>query len=168
MRNAHGNTQRRLPVSLQLVTAEVIVPVGNAVKLAHNALTTVLMSHRRRLLCGVKLAAVGKHVDSRQSKGAQRAHCLAYCGGLRPQRRFLHHMSRKRQPVRVAPIAYGVGKGGGKALAGVVVIMIPCVRNALGKLPDKLGQTRKYRLSVGGAIRVVKIIGPRERHILKR
>ena len=71
VRNAHGNAERCLPVALKLVTAEVEVPVGDAVKLAHNALAAVLMRDRCRLLCGGIFAAVGKHIYSGQGKRAQ-------------------------------------------------------------------------------------------------
>ena len=103
VRNAHGDAERRLPVALKLVTAEVEIPVRHAVKLAHHALAPVLVRDGCRLLGGGVFVSVGKHIYSRQRKGAQRTHCLADSRGLRAESRLLHHVSGEGDAVRVAP-----------------------------------------------------------------
>ena len=82
MRHAHRHAQRRLPVALRLVPAEVIVPVGHAVQLAQHAWAAVLMRRRLRLLGRGELAPVAQHVYARQLERPVRAHAVAQRGGL--------------------------------------------------------------------------------------
>ena len=93
MRHAHRDAQRRLPVALMAVQAEIRVPAGHAVELRKRALTAELVHRALALLCGGKFVSVAQQVDARQPEAAVRAHCLAYGCRLAPERRLLHHMA---------------------------------------------------------------------------
>ena len=165
VRNAESDTECRLPVTLHLVTSEVVIPTGYAVKLTHNALATVLVRNGRSLLCGGILVSVGEHINAGDLECAERTHSLADCHGLRIKRGLLHHMTGKSDSVCLAPITDVVGEACCKSLASVVVIEISDLRNAVRKLPDKLGKMLNERLSVGSLEGILKIGGPRKSNV---
>ena len=93
MRYAAGHAECCLPVPLELVAAEVEIPVGDAVKLACNAGTSVLMHRTLCLLGRVELAMVAEHIDARERKAAVAAHCVSDADGLRTERWLIEQMS---------------------------------------------------------------------------
>ena len=139
MRNTDGNAESRLPVALELVTAEVEIPVGNAVQLGQHTLTSVLVNSGLCLLCGGQLDAVAEHINARQTELAVGAHCLTECGGLGKQRRFFHHVTGHVDAVIDTPLTAVVGKGFREAVADMVMIMV--ARNgdfAVRQIPEQL------------------------------
>ena len=95
MRHAHRDAQRRLPVALMAVQAEIRVPAGHAVELGKRALAAELMHRALALLRGCELMAVAQQVDARQPEAAVRAHGLADGCRLASERRLFHHMAGK-------------------------------------------------------------------------
>ena len=167
MRHAHSHAQRRLPVALQLVAAEVEIPVGHAVQLAGHARIAELMHRGGRLLGSGELAVVAQHVDAGQLEAAVGAHGLAQGGGLRFERRLLHHVAGQHDAVFAAPAAHGVRKGGGEALGDVIVIVIARDGDfALGQLPDQLGQLVQQILAIRGLIGLAQVVREGQRHVL--
>ena len=82
VRHAHGHAERRLPIALEFVAAEVKIPVGDAIELGHHRFLAVLMHRRLRLLGGGEFAVVAQHVDAGDGKPAIGAHHLAAGHGL--------------------------------------------------------------------------------------
>ena len=139
MMDTQGHSQRRLPVSRQLMSPEIKIPVGYAVQLAEHAGTAKLMG------CGLSLFRRGvfppvtEHIDARHLKTAVRTHGFSQSIGLGGQRRLLHHMSGEHDIVIPAPVSDGIREGGGKSLRHKIMIMIPGNGHLiLRKLPDKL------------------------------
>ena len=167
MRHAHGHAQRRLPVTLQLMAAEVEIPVGHAVQLAGHARIAELMHRGGRLLGGGELAMVAQHIDAGQLEAAVGTHGLAQSGGLRFERRLLHHVAGQHDAVFAAPAAHGVREGGGKALGDVIVIVIARDGDpALRQLPDQLGQFVQQILAIRGLIGFAQVVREGQRHVL--
>ena len=85
---------------------------------------------------------VAEHIDSGQLEAAVGAHCLTQRCGLAPQRGFFHHMARKRKAVALAPFSDLIGKGLGKTLRNMVMIMISGYRDRRSlPLPEYFRQT---------------------------
>ena len=61
--------------------------------------------------------------------------------------------------VLAAPIADSIAECRDKSLGHVVVVMIACGRNAVGSLPDDLGELVHKVLAVGGKIAIGKVGG---------
>ena len=68
MLNTDGDAECRLPVTVELVTSEIKVPVRHSVKLREYALTPELVSGRLRLLCGGVFLVGAEHINARQVK----------------------------------------------------------------------------------------------------
>ena len=64
MRNTDCYAESRLPVTLELVTAEVKIPVGYAVKLRQHCFASELMNRGLALLCCCKTDIITQHVYS--------------------------------------------------------------------------------------------------------
>ena len=166
MRHSDGNSDSRLPISVKLVSAEVKIPARNSVKLAEHSRAAVLSHRRLTLLCGCELKEAAEHIYTRYSKRAVGSHDLACVARLIVERGFCHHVSRKRDAVPLAPLAASVGEGFNEAIANVIVVAVACKRRrAVGKIPNKLWEMRKYRLAVFCAIGLVKIVCPGESYL---
>ena len=165
--HADGHAQRRLPVAVNLVAAEVEVPAGHAVQLAGHAAAAVLMHGALSLLGGGQLEPGAEHVDARQLEAAIGAHRLAQRRRLAAQRGFLHHVAREHQAVLAAPAAAGVGEGLGEALGDVVVVMIAHDGDlSVRQLPQQLRQMVDQLLAIGRAEGLGQIVRPGQHHVL--
>ena len=127
MRDAHGDTESRLPVAGGLVAAEIHIPCGNAVQLVEHTLSPLLIDSGLRLLCRRVFAAEGKHIYARHGESAVVSHRLSYGGGLRIERGLSHQMSREEYSVFFAPGTYVVRESLCKSLRRVIVIAVPCI-----------------------------------------
>ena len=165
--NPYRHTERGLPVPLPLVDGEVAVPVGDAVEFAQHAAATVLVRGALRLFGGGKFHPVTEHVDAGQLKGAVAAHRLAERRGLGFERRLRHHMAGQPQVVRLAPLADGVGEGGGEPFRHMVMVAVAGKRpGAAGQLPDQFRQSRQKLRAVGGPVALRQVVGVGQDHIL--
>ena len=165
--DANGHAQRCLPVAVQLVTAEVEIPAGYAVKLTHHAGLAVLVHGGLALLGGGELKGSAKHIDTGNAKAAVGAHAIADRGGLRVQRRLFHHVAGQRNAVCLAPVTAGVGKCLGKAVTNVIVIVVTGRGDrATGEIPKQLGQVVDQRVTVSRLEGVLQIVGPGQVHVL--
>ena len=82
MLHAQRHAERRLPVALQLMSAEIIIPAGNAVQLTGHTLPAVLMHCALSLFRRRILPPIAKHVDTGLSEGTVGAHRFAKCRRL--------------------------------------------------------------------------------------
>ena len=72
-------------------------------------------------------------------------------------------MTRQLNTVSLAPIAAGVGKGGGKALGNVVVVVVAGQGDlAVRQIPQKLGEVLHKGIAVGGGEGLLQIVRPRQ------
>ena len=165
--NAHRHAERRLPVAVELMTAEVKIPTRDAVKLTEHTGSAVLVNGGLALLGGGELKPRAKHIDAGNAEGTVRAHTVAERTGLGVERRLLHHMTRQGDAVLVAPLAASVGKGFCKARGNVIVIAVTRERRlAIGQIPKQLGQMLDKRFTVCRLVGLVQIVRPGELDVL--
>ena len=130
-------TQCGLPVALELIAAEIVIPAGDAVQLRHHAFPVILPDGGLALLGGGVFHVVAQNVDAGQLEGTVAAHGFAQSAGLAVQRGLQHHVTGQQQVVLAAPTAALVCKGFGEALADVVVIMVTGGRYlTVGQIPQ--------------------------------
>ena len=85
MVDADRDTEGSLPVTCQLMAAEIKIPVGNAVELAEHTLVAKLMDSAFSLLGSGQLSEIAEHIDARKIEGAVGTHSLAESGSLGSQ-----------------------------------------------------------------------------------
>ena len=95
--------QRGLPVTLQLVAAEVKIPVRNSVQFAGHAFPSILMADALCLLCCRIFTSVAQHVNSGKGKTTQSPHRFSYSLSLGLKSRLFHHMARQTDLMLRAP-----------------------------------------------------------------
>ena len=166
VRDADGDAEGGLPVAVQLMATEIVVPAGHAVELAQHPLAPVLMHGGLRLFCRGELVAVLEHIDPGQPEGAVGAHRLPERAGLALEGRLVHHMPGQFQPVSFAPSPDLIGKRRRESLGDVVVVEIADPRNAFRQIPDQLGQMVEQRHAVGGAKGVLEVVRKGEQHVV--
>lgn len=159
MVDADRDTEGSLPVTCQLMAAEIKIPVGNAVEFAEHTLVAKLMDSAFSLLGSGQLSEIAEHIDAGKIEGAVGTHSLAESGSLGSQGGLLHHMTGKGDSVLMAPAADVVGKGVGEALTDMVMIVIAvCRYPAVGKLPDTFREGIKEIGTVSGLVGLVEIV----------
>lgn len=121
MRYAYGYAKRGLPVSLEFMSPEVKIPIGNAVQLRKLRFAAVLVDGRLHLLERGKFQAVAQHIDARDSERTVRTHRISGRMRLCKQIVLLHDMSRKVNLILAAPRADIVGKRAGEPFRNMVV-----------------------------------------------
>lgn len=109
-----GYAKRGLPVSLEFMSPEVKIPIGNAVQLRKLRFAAVLVDGRLHLLERGKFQAVAQHIDARDSERTVRTHRISGRMRLCKQIVLLHDMSRKVNLILAAPRADIVGKRAGE------------------------------------------------------
>ena len=131
VRHAHRYAQRGLPVALQLIAPEIVIPAGHAVELAEHALLAALTYDGLGLLCRGVFMEVAQHVYARDAEMRIAAHGVAHGVGL-PFQRGLHiTVAREFYAPLIAPGAYLPAEIPGKTL-GDQVMKAPA---ELGKAP---------------------------------
>ena len=164
MRDADGHAKGGLPVAMAFVPHEVEVPVGHAVEFAEDAAAAELTRGGLGLLGGGELLAVAERVDAGEEEAAVAAHGFAQGGGLRRQRRLLHHMARAAEVVLFAPVADGVRESGCKAFGHMVMETIAGQRVfAIRQFPDEFGKRVVEIDAVGRLVGFGEVV--RERQI---
>ena len=148
--HTQGNSKGRLPVSGQLMSSEIKIPVRHTIKLAEHAGAAILMGSGLRLLRRSIFPPVAKHVNSGHLEASVRTHGFSQRIGLRCQRRLFHHMSGKHDSMVFAPVSDGVREGGGKLLRHKVMETVTGYRYLFFRqIPDEFRHCIEEIFSVG-------------------
>ena len=105
MRNADRNAESCLPVALELVAAEIVIPAGNAVKLTEHALGSVLVYDGGRLFGRRVLVEIAEHIDTGKDEGAVAAHGVPHSLSLIAEGALAHDMASEIEVVLSAPVS---------------------------------------------------------------
>ena len=162
----HCHPQRRLPVSLQLVTLEVEVPVRHAIQLAGHPRASLLVGGGSRLLHRDEFPPVAQLIHPRQGEGPVGPHDLAHRAGLSRQGALAHHVAGHQDAVLPAPVADLVAERAHKPLRRVIVKPVPRQGDALRQLPYQLRQPVQQALSVPGPVAFLQVSRPGHQHVL--
>ena len=126
MRHAQCHAHGGLPVSLQLIAAEIKVPAGNSVKFAHHSYGPLLAHGRLTLLrCREFQLVTAQYIDARDMECPVIAHHLSADGRLPFECPLSHDMSRKHDAILLAPSPQCIAEGGRKTLRQEVMIQVP-------------------------------------------
>ena len=167
MVDADSDTKGGLPVTSQLVTTKIKVPVSNAIELAEHTFIAELMDSTFCLLGSGQFPEITEHIDSGEIKGAVGAHGLTECCRLRSQSWFFHHVAGESNSVAAAPGPHIVGESVSKTFADMIVVVIAvCGYLTVGKLPDTFWEGIKEIRTVSILIGVVEIIRIRQDYFL--
>ena len=111
MRYSHGDTHGSLPVALQFMSSEIIVPAGDAVKFRQHGLAALLMHHAGTLLCRAVLMTIDQQIHTRHLfERPISSHGFTHTSGLLGQSILTHQMTGQHQSVIIAPVTKGIAK----------------------------------------------------------
>ena len=143
------------------MAAEIKIPVGNAIELAHHSLFIQLANQGLSLLGGGQLGAVAEHIDARQGEGPILAQKVARRFGLPRKGGLFKDMAGEGEPMLFAPTAALGGKSGIEKIgAKIIIAVFDQGIAAVGLLPEKLGQTVEKILAVARLIFFLHKAGP--------
>ena len=106
MRNTDCDTQGCLPVALHFMTAEVKIPVGNAIKLRKHPFFTVLVNGGLCLFCSGKFMMAAKDIDAGDAHFSVVTHNLTAGNGLLVKLGLTKIVAGEIYAVFIAPFAY--------------------------------------------------------------
>ena len=135
------------------------IPVRDAVQLAQDTRSTILVRRGLRLLGRGKLPIIRQHVDARKLEGAVGTHGFPECAGLGLKGLLRHHVPGQHDSVILAPGADLVGECLGKPFREMVVIPVPLHGNlAVRQFPEKLRKMVHDFGSIGCTVGIRKVI----------
>lgn len=135
-----GDSQRRLPIPLELVTPEIEIPMGDAIQLGEHPFPALLPGGGLGLFRRTQMHRVAENIDTWQGEGPVAAHGLSHRTGLVEKGVLLQHMAGEQQPVIPAPGGAAGRESGNKPLGDVIVILpadlgYPAIRQIPEYLP---------------------------------
>ena len=141
MRYPYSDAKGGLPVALQFMAGEGIVPVGHAVEFTDHAPFALLSGNALDLLGGIIFQKACQHIDAGQMEMGVGTHTVAYEHTLFFHEMFIHQMAGEHDAVFLAPfaddfaVAFGISVGN-----EIMAVILHLGQYTIGSFPEYFRQ----------------------------